>query len=75
MPLKNKHTWVILDGYFEIGRILHLKSEIGNNLEISNRTGLLAFEVRFKISSFQFEMQDSSDFEISVEDYASMLMT
>jgi hypothetical protein len=41
---------------FEIGRILHLKSEIGH-FEI----GQSNCEVRFAISDFGFEMQDSSD--------------
>jgi hypothetical protein len=40
---------------FEIGRFLHLKSEIRNFRSDS---------VQFEISDFGFEMQDSSNFEI-----------
>ena len=46
---------------FEIGRILHFRSEI------RNREFDLVFipvEVRFQISDFGFEMQDSFDFKI-----------
>ena len=42
---------------FEIGRILHFKSEI-RNLELDYR-------VQIAVSGFGFEMQDSSNFEIS----------
>ena len=42
---------------FEIGRILHLKSEISKS-----QIG----PVQFAISDFGFEMQDSSDFKILV---------
>jgi hypothetical protein len=50
-----------LEKAFQIGRILHLKSEIRNiglDAPASRR-------VQFAISDFGFEMQDSSDFEIS----------
>src|SRR5688572_15624215 len=44
----------------EIGRILHLKSETRNlKLDCGYRA-----RVQFEISSFGFEMQDSSNFEI-----------
>src|SRR5206468_7742358 len=47
-------------GDFEIGRILHLKSEIRNiGLDLAPQT------VQFAISDFGFEMQDSSNFEMS----------
>jgi hypothetical protein len=45
-------------GPFEIGRILHLKSEIRN----------LKLDVQFAISGLGFEMQDSSDFKIFPSD-------
>src|SRR6266498_3673290 len=46
---------------FEIGRILHFKSEI-RNLELNYK--LSTIYVQFKISDFGSEMQDSSNFEI-----------
>jgi len=49
---------------FEIGRILHFKSEIRNlksdSAPLSNR------EVQFEFSDFGFEMQDSSNFKFPV---------
>jgi hypothetical protein len=53
---------------FEIGRILHLKSEI-RNFEI----GLSNCEVRFAILNFGFEMQDSSNFKFLHSNASSML--
>src|SRR5881296_1602184 len=44
---------------FEIGRILHLKSEI-RDLKLDGQ-----IPVQLEISDFGFEMQDSSDFKIS----------
>src|SRR5262249_39557370 len=46
---------------FEIGRILHLKSEIRNLESDSTAPQLL---VQSEISDFGFEMQDSSNFKI-----------
>jgi hypothetical protein len=46
--------------YFEIGRILHLKSEIRNR-----KLDWLNCAVQFDISDLGFEMQDSSDFKMS----------
>jgi hypothetical protein len=46
---------------FEIGRVLHLKSEI-RNLKLNRATQTPA--VQFEISDFGFEMQDSSNFKI-----------
>jgi hypothetical protein len=43
-------------GKFEIGRILHLKSEIPKS-----QVG----PVRFEFSDFGFEMQDSSNFKFA----------
>ena len=48
---------------FEIGRILHLRSEIGQSL--IGRSNL-----RFLISGF--EVQDSSDFEIGFCEHANL---
>ena len=49
-------------GNFEIGRILHLKFETRNlRMDCPNSAG---WRVRSEISSFEFEMQDSSDFKI-----------
>ena len=48
-------------GDFEIGRILHLKSEILNWTSL--RRGVQT--VQSEISDFGFEMQDSSNFKIS----------
>ena len=45
---------------FEIGRILHLKSEI-RDFELDS--GLRTVSVQFKFSDFGFEMQDSSNFK------------
>jgi hypothetical protein len=46
---------------FEIGRILHLKSDIRNlKLDEKRRPDF----VQFAISDFGFEVQDSSNFEI-----------
>jgi len=47
----------------EIGRILHLKSEI-RNFE-SDWLSVPASIVQSEISDFGFEVQDSSNFEIS----------
>ena len=57
-------------GNFEIGRILHCKSEILKS-QIGQRTSLeIAIQetsfVQFEISDFGFEMQDSSDFKLSL---------
>src|SRR5882672_10883915 len=49
---------------FEIGRILHLKSEI-RNLQLDWRSLQNSQAVQSDISDFGFEMQDSSNFEIS----------
>jgi hypothetical protein len=49
-------------GRWEIGRVLHFKSEI-RNLELDSK--LPSRYVRFEISDFGFEMQDSSNFKIS----------
>jgi hypothetical protein len=49
-------------GHFEIGQILHLKSEIPK-LQIGPRWRV-AQAVRFEISDFGSEMQDLSDLEI-----------
>ena len=46
----------------EIGRILHLKFET-RNLRLD--WPVSAVVVQFEISSFEFEMQDSSNFQIS----------
>jgi hypothetical protein len=46
-------------GNFEIGRFLHLKSEIRNF-----RLDLAPNRVQFAISDFGFEMQESSNFEM-----------
>jgi hypothetical protein len=46
---------------FEIGRFLHLKSEI-RKLELDCRR--LSTCVQFEISDFGFEMQESFNFEI-----------
>ncbi len=49
-------------GHFEIGRILHFKSEIRNiQLDWPFGTG----SVQLDISDFGFEMQDSSNFKMS----------
>jgi hypothetical protein len=48
---------------FEIGRILHLKSEI-RNLRLNSR--YFQTSVQFAISDFGFEVQDLSNFKISV---------
>jgi len=48
---------------FEIGRILHLKSEI-RNLQLDRRF-FQSRPVQSDISDFGFEMQDSSNFKIS----------
>src|SRR5262245_29485228 len=50
---------------FKIGRILHLKSEI-RDFELNS-------VVQFKVSDFGFEMQDSSNFEISALPLTSAL--
>src|SRR6267143_5065830 len=50
---------------FEIGRVLHFKSEI-QDFELD--VGRQWFAVQFKISDFGFEMQDSSNFKISSPD-------
>jgi len=50
-------------GNFEIGRVLHLKSEIRNRKLDARCTKAT---VQSAISDFGFEMQDSSDFEISL---------
>jgi hypothetical protein len=47
---------------FEIGRILHLKSEI-RDLELDCQA-LTLQTVQSEISDFGFEMQDSSNFKI-----------
>jgi hypothetical protein len=45
----------------EIGRILHFRSEIRNReLDLV----FMPVEIRFQISAFGSEMQDSSDFKI-----------
>ena len=49
-------------GHFEIGRILHFKSEIRN---IQLDTSGPERPVQLDISDFGFEMQDSSDFKMS----------
>jgi len=49
---------------FEIGRVLHLKSEI-RNLQLNWRS-CKTQAVQSEISDFGFEMQDSSNFKISV---------
>ena len=55
-------AWPYARGDFEIGQILHLKSEIRNlRLDCLCRRVLL---VQFEISDFGFEMQDSSNFKI-----------
>jgi hypothetical protein len=51
---------------FEIGRILHLKSEI-RNLRLDGAPQ----PVQFAISDFGFEMQDSSDFKFLSESHDS----
>ena len=48
-------------GNFEIGRILHLKFETRNLRSDSPPCGVWA--VHSEISSFEFEMQDSSNFQ------------
>jgi hypothetical protein len=50
------------EGKFEIGRILHLKFET-RNLRLDSRADC---PVQFEISSFEFEMQDSSNFKFSL---------
>ena len=45
---------------FEIGRILHLKFEIGD------WTGRVRPTVQFQTSDFEFQVQDSSNFKLSV---------
>ena len=49
-------------GKSEIGRILQLKSEIRNFEMDADRKRL---PVRFEVSDFGFEMQDSSNFKLS----------
>jgi hypothetical protein len=49
-------------GRWEIGRVLHFKSEI-RNLELDSK--LPSRYVQFEISDFGLEMQDSSNFKIS----------
>ena len=48
---------------FEIGRILHLKSEIRNR-----KLDCLGRQVQSDIRDFGFEMQDSSNFKMSSPD-------
>src|SRR5262249_14190894 len=57
---------------FEIGRILHLKSEIGN-LKADSATPE-AQAVQPDVSDFGFEMQDSSNFEICLIFSSSLIM-
>ncbi len=52
-----------LDGNFEIGRFLHLKSEI-RNFELD--PSATASAVQFKFSDFGFEMQESSNFKVRI---------
>ena len=52
-----------MKGNCEIGRILHLKSEI-RDLKLDR---LSRAPVQFEISDFGFEMQDSSNFKMSPE--------
>jgi hypothetical protein len=49
-----------LEGILEMGRILHLKSEIRNRRLDCGSSQLVQFEV----SDFGFEVQDSFNFEI-----------
>ena len=53
-------------GEFEIGRFLHLKSEI-RNIGLDLYLG----QVQFAISDFGFEMQESSNFKFSSCEEAS----
>jgi hypothetical protein len=63
-------AWLMIShlraGKFEIGRFLHLKSEI-RNFELD--AGRQAPAVQFKFSDFGFEMQESSNFEIFAKVY------
>ena len=57
----NKILGSLIAGKLEIGRILHLKFETRNlRLDRPNSEG---YRVHFEISSFEFEMQDSSNFK------------
>ena len=57
---------------FEIGRSLHLNSK----LEISDWTDYRAdWPVQFEISSFEFEMQDSSNFKIPLSRVSKYVVT
>jgi hypothetical protein len=52
---------------FEIGRVLHFKLESGklkSDFAATRRARHQECRVRFELSTFQLEMQDSSDFEI-----------
>jgi hypothetical protein len=51
-------------GKFEIGQILHLRSEI-RNLKLDGRSSA-GRTVQFKVSDFGSEMQDLSNFKISL---------
>jgi len=59
------------EGNFEIGRILHLKFETRNLRMDSLACGV--WVVHSEISSFEFEMQDSSNFKISPTGLAPIL--
>jgi hypothetical protein len=58
------------EGNFEIGRFLHLKSEI-RNIGLDLHLG----QVQFAISDFGFEMQESSNFKFSSCEAALIMHT
>ena len=60
-------------GNFEIGRILHLKFETRNLRSDSSPCGVWA--VHSEISSFEFEMQDSSNFKFPDAEFGPRILT
>jgi hypothetical protein len=64
------------EGSFEIGQILHLKFETRNlRMDVQTPKASADWAVQFEISSFEFEMQDSSNFKIPLSRVCKYVVT